>query len=273
MLLGVEAFLDLPFNRAAAPGASTFEANQNPARGLVILLGLVWPVLAWLFALGGRARIIGGALAVIGGVLSLQFGQLSTAVGFAVGLLAFLWAFVTPRLAVVTISWGLAFWMLAAPFLTPLLTASPRLAETLPFSSAARIAIWRYTAARIHEQPWFGHGLDAGRTVDDPILIRGEQLSGIPVHPHSASLQVWYDLGFVGAVLAAAILAYGGWRLAGATEHDKPAAAAAAASFAMFGLMANVGWSLWQEWWMATLLLTAALVGAVAARAARVSPS
>jgi hypothetical protein len=34
-------------------------------------------------------------------------------------------------------------------------------------------------------------------------------------------------------------------------------------------LIANVGWSVWQEWWMATLLLTAGLVGAVAARDAR----
>ena len=89
------------------------------------------------------------------------------------------------------------------------------------------------------------------------------------MHPHSASLQIWHDLGLIGALLCAALLAYGGWRLSRALANDRYAGAASAAVLAMFGLMANVGWSVWQEWWMATLLLTAALVGALGARAAR----
>jgi O-antigen ligase len=272
MLLSIEAFFDLPLNRAAAPGASTFEANQNPARGLVVMLALLWPALAWLLGYGGRARIAAaGAIAVAGGALSLHFHQLSTAVGFALGFAIFAAAFAAPRVSVSAISWSLAFWMLAAPFLTPLLTTNPRFAEMLQFSAAARIAIWRNVCAQILDRPWFGHGLDAGRAADRVIVVRGESMDGIPVHPHSASLQIWYELGVIGAALAAALLAYGGWLLARAYAHDKPAAAAAAATLTMFGFMANVGWSLWQEWWMATLLLSAALVGAVAARGARAS--
>jgi O-antigen ligase len=272
MLLSIEALFDLPLNRAAAPEASTFEANQNPARGLVVMLALVWPALAWLIGDGGRARIAAaGAIAIVGCVLSLHFHQLSTAVGFALGFALFAAAFAAPRLGMLAISWSLALWMLAAPFVTPLLTPSPRLAEMLQFSSAARIAIWRYVCVRIADRPWFGHGLDAGRAEDRVIVVRGESMDGIPVHPHSASLQIWYELGVIGAALAAALLAYGGWLLARAYAQDKPAAAAAAATLAMFGFMANVGWSLWQEWWMATLLLSAALVGAVAARGARAS--
>jgi len=89
------------------------------------------------------------------------------------------------------------------------------------------------------------------------------------VHPHSASLQIWHDLGLVGALLAAALLAYGGWRLSRAFAHDRLGGGATAAVLAMIGLMANVGWSVWQEWWIATLLLAAALIAALSVRAAR----
>ncbi len=269
-LLAVEAAWGMPLNRAVNPELPFGELNRNPSRGLVVLLALVWPIVAGLIAGGGSIRAI-AAVFVIGAAsaLSLQFGQLVTAIGFAFGLIVFAFAFFAPGFAVRATSFGLAAWMLAAPFVTPFLVASPQLVEAVPLSWAARIGIWRYTCARIMEQPWIGHGLDAGRAVTDRIAIRGLEMRGVPVHPHSASLQIWFEAGAVGAVLAAAVLAFGGWRLARSFEHDKPAAAALAGVLAMFGLMANVGWSVWQEWWMATLLLTAGLVAAVGARAAR----
>jgi O-antigen ligase len=269
-LLAIEATMDMPLNRIAAPHLPEGELNRNPGRGLVVLLAVTWPCVAALVAAGTPARrIAAGMVVVVGGTLSLQFGQLSTAIGFGVGLIAFAIAFATPALLLRVISAGLAGWMMLAPFLTPLLVSSPRLVEAVPLSWAARIAIWRYTCEQILAQPWIGHGLDAGRAVSDRIAIRGLEMRGVPVHPHSASLQIWFETGVVGAALVAALIGFGGWRLARGLEHDKPAAAAAAAVLAMFGLIANVGWSVWQEWWMATLLLTAGLVGAVAARGAR----
>ena len=270
LLLAVEATQNLALNRAIQPEQPDGELNRNPSRGLVVMLALVWPGVAWLAAIGG-ARSIGLAVAIvlIATPLSAQFDLLSTAFGFGAGLIAFAVAFAAPAFALRSLTLGLAGWMLAAPFLTPLLFASQQLVDAVPLSWAARIGIWRYVCERIMEQPWIGHGLDAGRAVSDRIEIRGLDMRGTPVHPHSASLQIWFETGLVGAVLAALVLGYGGWRLASAFKHDKFAAAAAAATLAMFGLMANVGWSLWQEWWMATLFLAAALTAAVAARGAR----
>jgi O-antigen ligase len=85
------------------------------------------------------------------------------------------------------------------------------------------------------------------------------------VHPHSASLQIWYEMGLIGALLAAALIALTGRRLAHMFAQDKLGAAAAAAVLAMFGFMANIGWSIWQEWWMATLILAGALIAALKA--------
>jgi O-antigen ligase len=268
--LGVEAAFDMPLNRAIQPEMAEGELNRNPSRGLIVLLALTWPAIAWLLAGGGSARaMLAGLIVLAAAALSLQFDQLVTAIGFGVGLIVFGFAFIAPRLAILATSLGLSLWMLAGPFVTPLLIASPRFVETIPLSWAARVAIWRYTCAQIMEQPWIGHGLDAGRAVTDRISIRGLDMRGVPVHPHSATLQVWFETGAVGAVLIAALMAVGGWRLAKTFAHDKPAAAAAAGVLAMFGLMANVGWSIWQEWWMATLLMTAGLVAAFGARAAK----
>lgn len=270
LLLGIEAALDMPLNRAIQPQTPWGELNRNPSRGLVVLLALTFPVIAWLCSQRRGAPIaMASAAALIGAVMSLQFGQISTAVGFGAGATLFGAALFAPRLSILVTSSGLAIWMLFAPFLTPLLVSNPQLANAVPMSWAHRIAIWRYTCERIMEQPWIGHGIDAGRATTEMISIRGMEMRGIPVHPHSASLQIWHDLGLVGALLAAALLAYGGWRLARTFAHDKLGGGAAAAVLAMFGLMANVGWSVWQEWWIATLLLAAALIAALSVRAAR----
>jgi O-antigen ligase len=269
-LLAIEAAFGMPLNASANPGLAADQVLQNPARGLVVFLALVWPSLAALIAGGGAIRFAAAtALTLAAGGLSLQFGQLSTAVGFAAGLTAFALALAAPAFAIRALSAGLAAWMLAAPFLTPLIFANPALVDALPHNSVVRVGIWQYASARILEQPWIGHGLDAGRATSEIATYDGEQMRAIPVHPHSASLQIWYETGAIGAALAAAALAFSGWQLARAFKQDKPAAAAAAGVLAMFGIMANIGWSVWQEWWMATLLLAAALVAAVGARAAR----
>ncbi|MBK8545645.1 MAG: O-antigen ligase family protein [Caulobacteraceae bacterium] len=143
---------------------------------------------------------------IAGATLSLQFDQLVTAIGFGISGLVFALALFARQFAIRATSFGLSVWMLAAPFVTPLLVASPQLVESVPLSWAHRIAIWRYTCARIMEQPWIGHGIDSGRMPTDMLAIRRLTTRGIPVHPHSASLQVWHDLGLVGALLAAMLL-------------------------------------------------------------------
>jgi hypothetical protein len=274
-LLGIEAAFDMPLNRAAEPDLPWGELNRNPSRGLVVLLAVVWPSVAWLMAMRrGASLALAASVLVASSVLSLQFDQLVTAIGFGLGGLAFAIGYATPRVSILLGSLGLAVWMIIAPFATPLLVASPQLAEAAPLSWAHRMAIWRYTCERIMEQLWIGHGIDAGRATTEMISIRGLASRGIPVHPHSASLQVWHDLGLVGALLAAALLVYGGLSLSRAFAQDRFAGAATAAVLVMCGLMANVGWSLWQEWWISTLLLMAALIAALGARhAAARSPS
>src|SRR6185503_5937129 len=106
---------------------------------------------------------------------------------------------------------------------------------------------------------WFGHGLDASRTAPQLLPVRdGYSVAAIPLHPHSASMQVWFETGAVAAVLLT-----GGWALSRLLVN-RAHAAAAAATMAAGGVIANLSYGIWQEWWDAALLLAAALVAASA---------
>lgn len=266
-LLGVEALAGRPISHALHPEMVLTDIDRTTGRASSVLVLMSWAGAGGLIAWGGASmpRIAGAAsVLAIAGLVSLQFGELANVVAFAAGAGVFALAFLVPRLAVLGVSGGLAGWMLAAPFVTPWLVSDPRLFAALPLSGAARIVIWRYVSGRIPENFWFGHGLDASRTAPQLLPVReGYSVAAIPLHPHSASMQVWFETGAVGAVLAAALMLAGGWALSRLLV-DRAQAAAAAATLAAAGVIANLSYGIWQEWWDAALFLAAALVAAAA---------
>lgn len=266
-LLAIEALFGLPMNSAAQPHAEIALLTRNPARGVVVLLALSWGV-AGAFWAAGRPLVATLCLAVTG-ALSTQFDQSANLLAFGCGLGAFIVGLALPRLAILIASGAMAIWMLAAPWLSPLLLGDQHFVDRLPLSWAERAGIWKYTSARIAERPWIGHGMDASHTVTDYIVVRGANVRGIPLHPHSVSMHIWYDTGLVGALLAAGALAFGGWALSRTFGTNRAAAAAACATIVSLGLIENISYGAWQEWADATLILAAAVVGAIGLRAAK----
>lgn len=266
-LLAVEAVWTLPLNRAAQPDEDPGQLIRNYARASSFLLSVVWAGSGALIALRGGVRV-GVTLALLAAsvAVAVEYDQLGNGATFAVGALAFALAWAAPRFALHAVSGGLAAWMLGAPFITPLIVGNARIFDTLPLSWAARAGIWDYVCARILEQPWIGHGLEASRAVTDRIQVRDIDMRGTPMHPHSASLQIWFETGLVGAVLAAAALVFGGRWLARTYANNRPAAAAACATLASIGVIANISFGIWAEWWIATMFIAATLVGAIPAR-------
>jgi O-antigen ligase len=252
-LLGIEALFDMPFIRSAQPGVEPGRLAATLTRGGTVLLALTWPAVASLIA---QDRPYAARFAwLASGFLAFQFSQLAAVVAFAVGLVVFFVAPKAPRLALFGVTGSWAGWLLAAPFLTPILLSSQELVARLPASWEHRARIWRYVCERIYEQPWLGYGLDASRAADERV----------PLHPHSGSLQIWYETGAVGAALSAVALIAGGWALSRALAHDRLGAASAAATIASLGVVANVSYGVWQEWWIATMFIAAACAAAVAA--------
>ena len=252
-LLAIEALMDLPFNRAAQPEVEVNELLRNVSRGATFVVALTWGAAAALMAHGGRTwSRLGLLILAAGGFVSFQFGQFANTVAFGAGLIAFIAAFAVPRLALWATLGALLVWLVVAPFATPaaLGALDP---QALPYSWNARVEIWTYVCERIAEQPWIGHGLDAARAHEPHV----------PVHPHSASLQIWFELGALGVVTAAAFIVAGGLTLGRAIGDNRHAAAAAAGTLAAIGVVANVSYNLWAEWWLSTFFIAAGVIGAL----------
>ena len=99
----------------------------------------------------------------------------------------------------------------------------------LPNSTTHRLLIWQFVTQRIFEKPFLGWGVNTARQipgggekytlkVDTPnnkkiVLFRE---SFLPLHPHNASLQIWLELGAVGAI----IIAVFGWIFIRKLEDD-----------------------------------------------------
>ena len=125
------------------------------------------------------------------------------------------------------------------------------------YSALHRLHIWHFTARRVAEKPILGWGMDAARRIPggDKKLPGGGKVMGM--HPHNATLQVWLELGAVGALFAA-ILAFALWWSASALT-DLAARTPATAMLLSAFTVANLSFGIWQTWWIAVLATSAAI--------------
>ena len=213
------------------------------------VLGLLWP-LATLGAPGRLRPWLG--LIMIAGVASaaLTFDSdapvlalvMSPIVAFAV----WRWPAGAPRV----LAGGAAGLFLAMPGIVWAVRQFGDYAaieRAVPESYADRLDYWSHAIDWTWIRPLRGWGLDASRMFGP----------GIKLHPHNGALQVWLELGVIGAGLAAAFWAVTLMRLARPERSlQSLAVAASATTYLLFGL---VNFGIWQEWWLALGALCAIL--------------
>ena len=171
-------------------------------------------------------------------------------------------ALLRPKLTVVLLSGGAAGTLLISPLLGWLAGFAPAaLREALPLSWEWRLVLWRYVSEHIAQKPIFGWGLDAARTFNEEMTLRGQGgLDIVPLHAHSAGLQIWLETGFIGAFLAAGALILAGRSIINAPQLDRLQTAALAGGFAAIAAISSISYGVWQEWWWACSFLTATAV-------------
>jgi O-Antigen ligase len=153
-------------------------------------------------------------------------------------------------------AWCLAF-VVVMPLTFAAYQAELHMDESLPKSARARVILWEYTAERVLEHPWIGVGADATPALRKSIVA--DQPKGFVYprstghHAHNLFLQVWYELGLVGAVLVALAGAAIATR---ATLLPSEAQPFAAATFATFGANVAFAWGMWQTWLICGAALT-----------------
>ena len=251
-------------------------------RGTTVLAVLMWP--AALF-LAGRRRWLGigfwllGALAVVAGLSASAY--LALAVAAATFGIAWALRRTAARVALVLVP-ALMIAMPLVPVLTP--PEHPLLPRALLKPSAMhRLVIWQFADGRIVEKPLLGWGLDSARAIPGGKMFRilidpvqGEQrYEQLPLHPHNGALQLWLELGALGALVGALVALVPLSRLAEPALATGPRAAGLACCAAA-GVVLSLSYGIWQSWWIAALWLAAFAVklavadppaGAPAARA------
>ncbi len=251
--------------RAAVRGLKevpeTLMFGLKPAASLMALLlpmgfALPWPWLA-------RAALL---LVGAGVLISLpgETARLATIAGLAAALLSL----AAPRLVPRLIGAMLGLAILVMPLLVGFIPKMPT--ANLPLSAVHRLVIWDFTVARIAEKPLTGWGLEASRAMpggraqpDTATLDRlnitnpaqraflaNPHVQVMPLHPHNGALQLWLELGGIGALLGAVLMLALGHA---ASRSAVPAVGAGMLASATVTGMLSFG--LWQAWWVASLLL------------------
>jgi O-antigen ligase len=241
----------------------------------IALAILALPVVA---AQWSRLRALAAVAAIIAvAAIALSVDE-SAKLGLVLAIVVAALAYWRRRVAGVLV-WASVLFVIMAPLTLPKLAHMPRLFDTVDdFKESAghRLLIWSFVGNRIADHPMVGWGLDSSRAIPGGgIVIRPPHETWLPLHPHDAALQVWLELGGVGVLPFAALLALLWYRVAGAA-WPRPYAAAAAGSLAAALTIGFLSYGVWQEWWLGTLALALFAVlalGRVATPPPRASPA
>lgn len=237
-------------NLSLEPGRerTTLSVLNRAATGLALL---VWPVTAALYrgAAGRLAWLMPPALL---GLLFFYESQ-AAVIGAAAGCAILLFTQLSLRAAMMTAGGILLVAILAGPLIADWAPV-PSVYESgwIAYSAKHRLHVWDFAADRIFERPLFGWGFDSSHKMPNMGVqpFEGDNRV-IPAHPHNAVLQIWLELGLVGALIALALL-LSVWRLIGRLSGFDQAAAVAllVAGFAV----ACISYGIWQSKWIATLI-------------------
>ena len=233
------------------------------SRGTVFMALMIWPALLAFRALNCRAGIAGACMAAV--IVAALTDHGATRVGVAAGLAALGLVICFGRRAVIGVGSVCIVVILSAPLL-PFGPLSPQswqmAAEWLKLSAIHRLYIWHFVAERVWERPLFGWGFDASRHVPGSDLMTPINVPSLSLHPHNVALHIWLELGAVGAIAAALLIAVIVRQIA-RPDADRFAQAAATAALAASFAVASLSFGIWQGWWVGSLMLMIVWIAAL----------
>ena len=249
----VDLHTGLALRREVGLRSATFIFNRPV---LTILVGLV-PVLAALRLHGIRGGLVGAGLAALAAATIARSESGAAAFGAAIAGGTAVAAVLAPRVMLHLAAAAVVIVFALAPVLGPIADRliPPSVHTQLADShSRDRVDIWNSFGAAIRERPWIGAGFGASprmaqSRVAQDVPPERRELLGVG-HPHNAAVQIWTELGAVGAVLAALVLLLTIKALGRFPRGDLAPMLALMAGAAAVSL---VGHGAWQGWWPAAI--------------------
>jgi len=154
--------------------------------------------------------------------------------------------------------WIGAAGIIAVTLLTPYLINSGAIGSVAKYLAldsflgwGGRLQIWKNYSELVFHQPWFGAGFDSSKLIATDLYKLPDKvvwLGGESWHPHNAFLQIWVELGAIGAAITAALLAS---VLLLFAKSDNFSRSLKVAWMAGAALVAFGSHGIWQSWWIA----------------------
>ena len=251
-----------------------FEAEFY-SRGAAISACAVLPIAVGLFRLSGLrpALVFAGISMATVLLLANEAAKLAAVLGI---------------LAYVVVWWrGIFFWPvvllpLVVGIMSPMFFANELSNSQLctifnsKKSAAHRLFIYQFSSRKIFEKPFLGWGMDSSRSmpggakmaeIHDCSYKEGRPTTHkigekMPLHPHSAALQVWLELGAVGVAILVGLLGtlILRWQRRFAYGPGRPLIAGLLTSIF---LVYSISFGLWQSWLIFALIFLCAIVRAL----------
>jgi O-antigen ligase len=284
VLMLIEALFDMPLMRVARElfgldASFIMIWKLKPAMTICVIL--FWPALVVLHRMSIIHWSFILAMAAVVLVTAALVGSAAAILGMVFGGVVFLLILRCHRVVRSLISLIVVVGVMGAPWIMALLPdprVSMRGIDILPNSAIHRLVIWRVVIDHIHQRPWLGHGLDTTRSLYSQNSARLIELAEptskgmagfvsepIPLHPHNMILQVWVELGAIGACIMLGAILGVLYVLAHARIGDIGRAAGYGLCTTAF-IIAAVSYGAWQGWWLSVLGLSAAIFVAVLVR-------
>jgi hypothetical protein len=251
LILG-ELWTGLVLRRELGLQAQPFIFN----RSVLTLLMLVPPLIAWYLSQHSRGGLYGFGLLLVFAATALQSESDAAVLGLIVIGFTVPFAWYAPRLTC-----GLAaIAFLAAMGISPII--GPISNNLLPASaheilasghSRKRVDLWTSFGSAVRKEPFLGSGFNVSPRMPETSVaqkVPSEQRRLLAVgHPHNAALQIWVELGAVGAILALGIIFLILYQIAFLPHLIGSVSLALIAGAAPVAL---VGHGAWQGWWAAS---------------------
>ncbi len=261
LFLGIEAFSGgegLRLLKGYGPGNDHL-SYMNSGAAILAIIACPYAV-----SIARRFNVAAGAvfLAVVLAVM-LKTIFFTPVLALSVAVLVFLFVRFWCRWAPGVISGLIALYTMSFPFVFRFLDSYEDLLVGWGvrwLSIYHRQSIWQFVAERISEHPLLGWGLDASRSIPGGHALvsgRADYSEVLPLHPHNAVLQIWLELGAVGAVAFVVLM------LAVPVSLRKSGftpllTATFFASFMAYMSFGQLSFGIWQNWWLATCIILVA---------------
>lgn len=250
-IIVAQLWTDSAVRRAVALRSEDFIYNRPSLTVLVLTIPL-----AWMLIRGGHRRV-GAVVLAIAGATILQSSSGAAVLGLVAALAAYALARYAGRVAVLAVAIGIAGAIVLAPVMgvTAERLLPPAVHDNLAkANSRARVEIWKKFGEAVRRDPVLGAGFGVSpryrETRAAQELAPGDPSAFAVWHPHNAALQVWVELGVVGAALGLIVVMLTLARIARLPGEMRAVSLALVAAMAAVSL---VGHGAWQGWWPAAI--------------------